>query len=103
MTPELRLEILGFEKPLLSYAAQVCHDAEEARGLVELTLRMALDGEAGPRRGADTRLWLFGLMRNALHSVSRRHAISRERRAGSQQWRAERAAAFTPVQNVGPA
>ena len=100
MTPELRLEILGLEGPLLSYAVQVCDSAEEARGLVELTLRTALDGVECPRAGADTRLWLFGLMRNAFHSVARRQAVSRERRAGGQQWSAERAAAFMLAQDA---
>lgn len=94
MTPQLRHEILGLEGPLLTYAAQVCDDAEEARELVQLTLRTALEGVASPRAGSDTRLWLFSLMRNAFHSVVRRQAILRERRAGSQQWRADRAAAF---------
>jgi DNA-directed RNA polymerase specialized sigma24 family protein len=94
MTPELRHEILALEGPLLTYAAQVCDDAEEARDLVQLTLRTALDGAARPRAGADTRLWLFGLLRNAFHSVARRQAVSRERRASAQQWRADRAAAF---------
>jgi len=94
MTPQLRDEILGLEGPLLTYAAQVCDDAEEARDLVQLTLRTALEGAARPRAGGDTRLWLFGLMRNSYHSVARRQAISRERRAAGQQWRADRAAAF---------
>ncbi|HEY1426873.1 MAG TPA: hypothetical protein VGF50_09400 [Caulobacteraceae bacterium] len=96
MTPEkiaLRQEILGLEGPLLTYAVQVCEDPEEARTLVELTLRTALDGEP-PRVGGDTRLWLFGLMRNAFHSVARRQSIMRERRAVGQQWRADRAAAI---------
>lgn len=95
MTPQLRHEILGLEGSLLTYAAQVCEDAEEARGLVELTLRTALNGESQPRAGGDTRLWLFGLIRNAFHSVARRQAISRERRGAGQQWRGDRAAAFS--------
>src|SRR5690242_15019332 len=76
MTPELRDEIAGLEGPLLTYATQVCDDAEEARDLVQLTLRTALDGAERPKAG-DTRLWLFRLMRNAFHSVARRQAISR--------------------------
>ena len=95
MTPQLRHEILGLERPLLAYAAQVCNDEEEARNLVEQTLRTALNGESQPRAGGDTRLWLFGLMRSAFHSVARRQAISRERRGAGQQWRADRAAAFS--------
>lgn len=95
MTPELRHEILALEGPLLTYAAQVCDDPEEARDLVQLTLRSALDAGACPRAGGDTRLWLFALMRHAFHSVARRQGISKERRATAQQWRAERAAAFT--------
>ncbi len=93
MIPELRQEILGLEGPLLTYAAQLCDDAEEARDLVRSTLRTALEGGAPPGPG-DTRLWLFRLMRNAFHSVARRQAMSRERRAAGQQWRADRAAAF---------
>jgi DNA-directed RNA polymerase specialized sigma24 family protein len=91
---ELRNEILGLEGPLLTYATQVCESADEARDLVQLTLRTALDGEARPPLGGHTKLWLFGLMRNAFHSVVRRQAISRERGAAGQQWRADRANAI---------
>jgi DNA-directed RNA polymerase specialized sigma24 family protein len=91
---DLRNEILDLEGPLLTYAIQVCESADEARDLVQLTLRTALDGEARPPVGRNTKLWLFGLMRNALHSVVRRQAISRERGGAGQQWRADRANAI---------
>jgi DNA-directed RNA polymerase specialized sigma24 family protein len=91
---DLRQEARALEGPLLTYAIQLCEDAEEARDLVEVTLRNALDGEARPPAGGDTRRWLFGLMRNAFHSVARRRAISRERGAAGQQWRADRAEAI---------
>jgi DNA-directed RNA polymerase specialized sigma24 family protein len=91
---DLRNEILDLEGPLLTYAIQVCESADEARDLVQLTLRTALDGEARPPAGRNTKLWLFGLMRNALHSVVRRQAISRERGGAGQQWRADRANAI---------
>jgi DNA-directed RNA polymerase specialized sigma24 family protein len=91
---DLRTEILGLEGPLLTYATQVCGTADEARDLVQFTLRTALDGEARPPVGRDTKLWLFGLMRNAFHSVARRQATARERGGAGQQWRADRAEAI---------
>jgi DNA-directed RNA polymerase specialized sigma24 family protein len=91
---DLRQDILALEGPLLTYATQLCEDADEARDLVELTLRTALDGEARPPAGGSTKLWLFGRMRNAFHSVARRQAISRERGGAGQQWRADRAEVF---------
>jgi DNA-directed RNA polymerase specialized sigma24 family protein len=91
---DLREDILALEGRLLTYAVQLCEDADEARDLVAFTIRTALDDEARPPAGGDTKRWLFGRMRNAFHSVARRRAISRERGAAGQQWRADRAEAF---------
>jgi DNA-directed RNA polymerase specialized sigma24 family protein len=98
---DLRHEILGLEGPLLTYATQVCESADEAKDLVQLTLRAALEGGARPPAGRDTKLWLFGLMRNAFHSVARRQATSRERGAAGQQWRADRAEAIILTARAG--
>lgn len=91
---DLRQEILGLQEPLQAYASRLSDDDEEARELFQFTMRAALDDEARPAEGNDTRLWLFGLMRRAFHSVARRQAASRERGSAGQQWRADRAEAF---------
>jgi DNA-directed RNA polymerase specialized sigma24 family protein len=97
MTPDLtdlREEILGLQGPLQVYASRLSEDDEEARDLFHFAMRTALDGGARPPEGHDTKLWLFGLMRQAFHSVARRRAASRERGAAGQQWRADRAEVF---------
>ena len=91
---DLRQEILALEAPLQTYAARLAEDDDEARELFQFTMRAALDGEARPPDGRDTRLWLFGLMRNAFHSVARRRTTLRERGATGQQWRGDRAEVF---------
>jgi len=91
---DLRDDILGLEGPLLIYATEACESVDEAKDLVRRTLQIALDGGVRPPAGGDTKLWLFGLMRNAFHSVARRQSISRERGAAGQQWRADRANAI---------
>lgn len=97
MTPEtidLRQEILGLQGPLQAYATGLAENDDEARELFQFTMRTALDGGARPPDGSDTKLWLFGLMRNAFHSVARRRETLRERGAAGRQWRADRAAVF---------
>jgi len=97
MTPEvidLRQVILDLQGPLQTYANRLTEDDDEARELFQFTLRTALGGEARPPEGGDTKLWLFGLMRQAFHSVARRRATSRERGSAGQQWRADRAEVF---------
>ncbi|HWF76018.1 MAG TPA: hypothetical protein VN694_02465 [Caulobacteraceae bacterium] len=97
MTPEtidLRQAILGLQEPLQAYANRLSEDDDEARELFQFTMRTALEDEARPPEGSDVKLWLFGLMRNAFHSVARRRATSRERGAAGQQWRADRAEVF---------
>ena len=97
MTPDvidLREEIFGLEGPLQTFAARLSQDDEEARELFDFTMKTALDDGACPPEGADTRLWLFCLMRQAFHSVARRRATSRERGSAGQQWRPDRAEVF---------
>jgi len=97
MTPEvidLRQVILGLQEPLQTYADRLSKDDDEARELLQYTLRTALDGDARPPDGGDTKLWVFGLMRQAFHSVARRRASLRERGSAGQQWRADRAEVF---------
>ena len=97
MTPDLidlRQTILGLQPQLQTYAAGLSEDDDEARELLQFTMLSALDGGARPPDGGDIKLWLFGLMRNAFHSVARRRATSRERGAAGQQWRADRADVF---------
>ena len=97
MTPDifdLRREILGLQGPLQTYATRLSEDDDEARELFQFTMRTALDGEGRPPDGGDTKLWLFGLMRNAFHSVARRRETLRERGSAGQQWRADRAEVF---------
>jgi len=98
MTPEtidLRQVILGQQETLQAYASRLSEDDNEAHELFQFAMRTALEREARPPEGGDVKLWLFRLMRNAFHSVARRQAISRERRAVGQQWRADRATAFS--------
>lgn len=97
MTPEvidLRQQILGLQGPLQAYATRLSEDEDEARELFQFTMRTALDGGARPPQGGDTKLWLFGLMRRAFHSVARRRGAQRERGSAGQQWRADRAEVF---------
>ena len=93
-TVDLRQEILGLQGLLRAYAAGLSEDDDEARELFQFTMRTALDGDAHPPEGGDTKLWLFGLMRNAFHSVARRRETLRERGAAGRQWRADRAEGF---------
>lgn len=93
-TIDLRQEILGLQGPLQDYANRLAEDDAGARDLFDFTMRMALDDEARPPEGHDTKLWLFGLMRQAFHSVARRRGASRGRGFAGQQWRADRAEAF---------
>jgi DNA-directed RNA polymerase specialized sigma24 family protein len=91
---DLRQEILALEGPLLTYASRLSEDEVEAKHLVALTMQTALEGEARPPAGGDTKIWLFGLMRSAFHSVARRRSTSRERGSAGRQWRPDRAEAF---------
>ena len=91
---DLREEILGLQEPLKTYATRLAEDDDEARELFEFTMKTALEDGARPPKGADTRLWLFSLMRQAFHSVARRRATLRERGSAGQQWRADRAEVF---------
>ena len=94
MTPDLHQRILGLQEQLRTYAAGLSEDDHEAHELFQFTMRSALDGGARPPAGGDTKLWLFGLMRNAFHSVARRREMMRERGSAGQQWRADRAEVF---------
>jgi DNA-directed RNA polymerase specialized sigma24 family protein len=99
---DLRQEILGLEPSLLSYAGRLARDDNEARELVEFTMRTALESGAPPSGAGATRIWLYGLMRSAFHSVARRQTTARERGAPNRQWRADRAEAFTLDAKKGP-
>ena len=97
MTPDvtdLREEILGLQGPLQSYATRLSQDEEEARELFEFAMNTALADGVRPPDGADTKVWLFCLMRQAFHSVARRRGALRERGSAGQQWRADRAEVF---------
>ncbi|MBV9993797.1 MAG: hypothetical protein JO127_01165 [Caulobacteraceae bacterium] len=98
---DLSREVLSLEGRLLTYAIHLSKDEAEARELVQHTLRNALNGEAHPPPGGDTQLWLFGLMRNAFHSVVRRRNSLRERGSAGRQWRADRAEAFIYAKENG--
>jgi DNA-directed RNA polymerase specialized sigma24 family protein len=90
----LRQDILALEAPLLIYARRMAADEPEAHELVRLTLETALEGEARPPADGDPKIWLYGLMRSAFHSVARRRATSRERGSAGRQWQPDRAQAF---------
>lgn len=97
MTPDvndLREEILGLHGPLQSYAVRLSQDEHEASDLFQFTMDTALADGVRPPEGADTKLWLFWLMRQAFHSVVRRRMALRERGSAGQQWRADRAEVF---------
>jgi DNA-directed RNA polymerase specialized sigma24 family protein len=90
---DLRREILGLESSLVIQASRMARDDDEARELVQFTLRAALESESGPPEACETGRWLRGLMRGAFHSVARRRA-TRERAASNGPWRADRAEVF---------
>ncbi len=94
MTSDLPQEILGLQGMLQACASRLCEDDDEAFELFQLTMRTALELGARPPDGGDTRRWLYGLMRNAFHSVARRRTTLRGRGAAGQQWRADRAEVF---------
>ena len=83
MTPQverLRQEILQLQPALMECATRLSRDDNEAHHLVHLTMVEAFAaGETRADDGADTRLWLFGLLRVAFHSVARRRTARQER------------------------
>jgi DNA-directed RNA polymerase specialized sigma24 family protein len=101
---DLRREILALQPALRAFADRLTPDDNEAHGLVHLTVLEALADR--PERTAadqrDTRLWLFGLLRGAFHSVARRRELQRRRGAPTTVWNADRAAAFAaPRETAG--
>lgn len=81
---------------LRAYADRLTTDENESASLVHLTVLEALADQ--PARAdddqRDTRLWLFGLLRGAFHSVARRRDQQRRKGAPTTVWNADRAAAF---------
>ena len=93
---DLRQDILALQPVLRDYAGRLTEDGEEADRLVQLTLASALgeQPELADLGTRDTKLWLFGLLRGAFHSVARRRDTRRGRGAPAAVWNADRAAAF---------
>lgn len=83
MTPQverLRQEILTLQPALMECAARLSRDENEAHHLVHLTMVEAFSaGETRVDPDADTRAWLFGIMRATFHSVARRRSARNER------------------------
>jgi DNA-directed RNA polymerase specialized sigma24 family protein len=93
---DLRQEILALQPVLRAFADRLTQDDNEALSLVDLTMVEAMKDQ--PERASpderDTRLWLFGILRGAYHSVARRRDQQRKRGAPATTWNASRAAAF---------
>ncbi len=83
MTPQvarLREEILTLQPALMECANRLARDENEAHNLVHLTMVEAFSaGETRADPDADTRLWLFGILRSTFHSVARRRSARQER------------------------
>jgi DNA-directed RNA polymerase specialized sigma24 family protein len=83
MTPQvarLRQEILALQPALMDCATRMSRDENEAHHLVHLTMVEAFAaGETRDAPDADTRAWLFGIMRSTFHSVARRRSARQER------------------------
>jgi len=96
LTVDSRAQILASEATLLAYAGRLTSDEREARDLVQLTLKAALEDDGrfadGDSPVSDTRL--FGLLRGVFHSVARRRSTQRERGSVGRLWQPDRAEAF---------
>jgi len=83
MTPQTenrRQEILALQPALMECAARMSRDDNEAHHLVHLTMLEAFSAdEARGPDVADTRAWLFGLLRGSFHSIARRRSARQER------------------------
>jgi DNA-directed RNA polymerase specialized sigma24 family protein len=101
MTPQverLREEILTLEPALMETATRMSRDEIEAQHLVQLTLTEAFAaGETRADPDADTRLWVFGILRSTFHSVARRRSVRQERGHYATQRQLDTAAA-SPVE-----
>ena len=95
-TDALRLEVLALQPALRTFADSLTDDDGEALELVHLTMLEALgeqpDGDVDEDR--NTRVWLYGILRGAFHSVARRRALRRTRGSPGGGWNAGRAAVF---------
>lgn len=78
-TQNLRQEILALQPALMQSAARLTGDANEAHNLVHLTMVEAFNLGETRDSGGDTRVWMFGLLRNTFHSVARRRAVRQQR------------------------
>jgi len=75
----LRQEILALQPALMRSAARLTGDANEAHDLVHLTMVEAFALGETRNGGGDVRVWMFGLLRGAFHSIARRRAVRQER------------------------
>ena len=72
-----RQEVLALQPALMDSAVRMSKDEAEAHHLVLLTIDEALACETRP--DIDTRVWLFGRLRVAFHSIARRRSARQER------------------------
>src|SRR5450631_8377 len=83
MSPQhqrLRQEILTLQPALMESATRMSRDENEAHHLVHLTMVEAFSaGETRADPDADTRAWVFGILRSTFHSVPRPRSARQER------------------------
>jgi DNA-directed RNA polymerase specialized sigma24 family protein len=88
----IRQEILDLQPDLMQTAGRLTGDDNEAHNLVHMTMIEAFSLSEARENGDDTRVWMFGLLRGAFHSVARRRAVRQERGFRSVQRQLEREA-----------
>jgi DNA-directed RNA polymerase specialized sigma24 family protein len=87
----LRQEILELQPALMLSAVRLTGDDNEAHNLVHRTMidALALCETCGADSG-DSRVWMFGLLRNTFHSIARRRSVRQERGHQAVQRQLER-------------